>query len=247
MSTAYGYLRCSGRSQLDGDTWQRQDDAIVSCAGQKCLTLDRSFREEAVPGKTEEDHRPAFQEMVAAMLREGVKVVIVESLDRLARGYAIQEQLITYLASKGLTLIAANTGEDITAAMMGDPMKRALVQMQAVFAELDKNLIVAKLRKARERKRSNFGRAEGRKPFGYMSGGSRSADIPNPAEYPVLKVIHDMQAEGLSAEIIASRLNLLLLNSRTGKPWRASVIRKILSRNRISPCCPNQESKLLSI
>ena len=103
--------------------------------------------------------------MVSAIIRNGVDTIVVESLDRLAREYRIQEQLLIYLASKGINLIAANTGENITKAITDDPMKKAMVQMQGIFAELDKSLLVKKLRKARENKRKVHGKCEGRKSY----------------------------------------------------------------------------------
>ena len=39
--------------------------------------------------------------------------------------------------------------------------------MQGVFAELDKSMLVAKLKKARDAKKAKTGRCEGRKPYGY--------------------------------------------------------------------------------
>ena len=39
--------------------------------------------------------------------------LFVESLDRLAREYRIQEQMLIYLASKNINLIASNTGENV--------------------------------------------------------------------------------------------------------------------------------------
>ena len=166
LTPAVAYLRVSGGGQLSGDGFTRQSSACVLCAAQQGYEITAEYYEEAVPGKTDMEGRPAFQEMVASLLGNGCRVIIVEGLDRLAREYRIQEQLIIYLASKGLTLISANTGENVTEAMMGDPMRRALVQIQGIFAELDKNMIVAKLAKARKRKRENGGKCEGRKPYG---------------------------------------------------------------------------------
>jgi len=51
--------------------------------------------------------------------------------------------------------------------MQADPMMKAMVQMQAVFAELDKSLLVRKLKKARRLKKQRNGHCEGRKPFGF--------------------------------------------------------------------------------
>ena len=118
-----------------------------------------------VSGKKGEADRPAFQEMLSEILKDGVRTVVVEGLDRLAREYRIQETLLIYLASKGIDLISAGTKENVTEAIMADPMRKALVQIQGVFAELEKNLLVKKLRVARERKRKETGKCEGRKSY----------------------------------------------------------------------------------
>ena len=78
----------------------------------------------------------------------------------------IQETLLIYLTSKGVDLISARTEENITQAVKDDPLKKALVQIQGVFAELEKNQLVRRLRKGRERKLAATGRCDGRKPYG---------------------------------------------------------------------------------
>ena len=45
--------------------------------------------------------------MLTAILSNGVRTVIVERLDRLAREYGVQEQLLVYLAAKGVALCTA--------------------------------------------------------------------------------------------------------------------------------------------
>ena len=67
----------------------------------------------------------------------------------MARDLQVQIQLCTYIASKNIHLISANTGENITQAILNDPMRKAMVQIQGVFAELDKSLVVRKLRNGR--------------------------------------------------------------------------------------------------
>ncbi len=219
---AVGYSRCSGASQVDGDTWDRQSEAIKSCCVSKGLTLIHEYRDEAVPGKSGEESRPGFQRMVSDLLGNGCRTIVIESLDRLARQYDIQQQLATYLASKGLTLISSNTGEDITAALMGDPMRRALVQIQGIFAELDKNLLIAKLRKARERQKEATGRSEGRKPYG--------EDPNRPEETPVLEEMRRLSVKYVPTDV-AYHLNQQGLKTRYGKPWIAPTVSRILARH----------------
>jgi len=131
------------------------------CKGSSYV-IDGIYKE-AVSGTKDEADRPEFKAMVSAIMRNGVDTIIVESLDRLAREYRIHEQMLIYLAAKGITLIAANTGENITKAISADPMKKAMIQMMGIFSELDKSLLVKKLRQARERVKQEIGKCEGRK------------------------------------------------------------------------------------
>lgn len=160
---AFGYIRVSGKGQIEGDGFRRQEAEIEAYAKAHKIEIVNVYREEGISGTADEAHRPAFQAMVEAILRNGVRTIIVEGLDRLAREYRIQETLLVYLASKGIELIAARTGENVTEAVLADPMRKALVQIQGVFAELEKGLLVKKLRVAREQKRDVTGKCEGRK------------------------------------------------------------------------------------
>ena len=157
---AVGYLRVSSSNQKEGDGFERQEDVINRYAEKYGVEILRVFKDD-ISGTTDEESRPAFQDMVSDLLKNGVRTVIVEGLDRLAREYRIQETLLIYLASKGITLINARTEENITEAVMTDPMRKALVQIQGVFAELEKNLLVKKLRVARERIREKKGKCGG--------------------------------------------------------------------------------------
>ncbi len=160
---AYGYLRVSGKGQIVGDGFERQKECITKYAEQNGITIAKFYQEEGVSGVTTENNRPAFQQMISDILKNGVRTIIVERMDRLARDFAVQQHLVVYLASKEITLIGADTDQDITADIMGDPMKKALVQMQGIFSELEKNMLVKKLRNARRRKTNENGKCEGRK------------------------------------------------------------------------------------
>lgn len=223
MTKAVAYMRCSSKASFFGDTWVRQAESINECAESQSLELTLFWQERAIPGKTEEQDRPAFQDMVASLLENGCKIIIVESLDRLAREYRVQEQLVIYLASKKLTLISANTGENITDAMMGDPMRRAMVQIQGILAELDKNMLIARTRKARERLRAKNGKCEGRKSY------PRNAN-----ETAVVNLMLSYESSGFGTQKIAERLNQAGIKTRYGKVWNAGTIFKILRRLRSS-------------
>jgi DNA invertase Pin-like site-specific DNA recombinase len=219
---AFGYLRVSGQGQVSGDGFPRQREAIESYSKKYGYTVVQWFQDEGVSGTLEETHRPAFQDMVQVILKNGVQTVIVEGLDRLAREYRIQETLLIYLASKGITLLSARTEENVTEAIQADPMKKALIQIQGVFSELEKSLLVKKLRAARERKRQLEGKCEGRKSIKEQSP-------------EVLKVIKSLRKtkpgqKRRSYNEIAQELNRRGLYTVSGKPFSGSNVQKILSR-----------------
>lgn len=230
MEPAFGYTRVSGHSQIDGDGHVRQTEAIHSFASKCDYQVLQVFREDAVPGKSELEDRPQFQAMIAECLAQGVTTIVVEALDRLAREYRVQEQLLIYLATKGFSLIAANTGENVTEALMGDPMRRALVQIQGILAELDKNLIVSKLMKARKRKRENGGRCEGQPRYGWRAlrenGESKLVEVPN--EQAVIETVKTLNKNGWKSSDIAAELNKADMKPRYGDRWHPMQIRRIL-------------------
>jgi DNA invertase Pin-like site-specific DNA recombinase len=165
--------------------------------------------------------------MLTAILSNGVRAVIVERLDRLAREYMVQEQLLVYLAAKGITLWNASTGENVTEAVAADPMKKAVIQIQGVFAELEKSLLVNRLAKARERKRAENGKCEGAKSW---------EETEPERKEEILKAIKKMrrkprnQGRPSSYQAIADCLNAEGLQPLRGGAWSAQLVRSFHSR-----------------
>lgn len=164
MKQVYAYLRVSSRGQVENHGFHRQLTTIKSYCEKNDYQIAEIF-EEQVSGTKDEQDRPVFKNMISVILDNGIKTVLVESLDRLARELLIQGQLLAYLCTKEITLISASTGENVTEAIKGDPMRKAMIQMQGVFSELDKSLLVRKLLKAREKIRSEKGKCEGPKSY----------------------------------------------------------------------------------
>ncbi len=219
---AYAYIRVSGKSQLTGNGFDRQEETILAYAAKSGYEIVEVFKEEAVSGTKGEADRPAFQEMMTAILRDGIRTVIIEGLDRLAREYRIQETLLIYLASKGVTLISARTEEDVTEAIHSDPMRKALVQIQGIFSELEKNLLVKKLRNAREKVRSEKGKCEGRK--GYMESEQHEE---------LLKRIKELRRKKpkqkrMTYQQVADRLNEEGFKTASGKPFTSMIVVNLL-------------------
>jgi DNA invertase Pin-like site-specific DNA recombinase len=209
---AFGYIRVSGESQVNGDGPIRQRNAISKYAKEHGFRVARWFEENAVSGTVESTDRPAFNEMLEALLSNGTKTILIEKLDRIARDVFIQEGTIKVLKEKGFELISVAEPD-----LCSDDMYRvAMRQMMGVFAELDRKSIVYKLRAARQRKKTATGRCEGRMPYGFREG-----------EQQIIDRIKADRAAGKNYEQIARDLNAEGIKPRTGK-WYPANVRKIV-------------------
>jgi DNA invertase Pin-like site-specific DNA recombinase len=217
---AVGYCRVSSTGQQKtGTGLDRQEQTIRSYAKQAGYKLVKVYHE-AFTG-TEND-RPIFETMLADILDNGCRHIVCECLDRLARDLSVQLQIIALLANKGITLINAMTGQNCTSPT--DPMSLAMIQVQGAFAQLDKNLLVRKLKKGRQARKEKTGACEGRKPYGFYPGESKILDR--------IKQLHrkPQGEKRLGPYEIATILNKENLPTRKGTPWHGCTIRRIIER-----------------
>ena len=151
---------------MEGDGFTRQLKAIREYAAAHDIKIVNVYREEGVSGTKESADRPASSELITALHANGVRVVIIEKLDRLARDLMVQEAIIADLRKHGFELVSVAEPD----LMANDPTRILVRQMMGAVAQYEKSQIVLKLRGARMRKRAKEGRCEGRNPYGYNDG-----------------------------------------------------------------------------
>jgi DNA invertase Pin-like site-specific DNA recombinase len=212
MTKAFAYLRVSGKGQVEGDGFPRQMAAIKAYAKQHGIRIVKLFREEGVTGSKETMDRPAWVEMMAALHSNGVKTIIIEKLDRLARDLMVQEACIADLRKNGFTLVSVQEPD----LMATDATRVLMRQLLGAVAQYEKTQIVIKLRAARNRMKAREGRCEGRKPFGHYEGEQAAIER--------MKAL----AATMSTRAIAAKLNTEGVLTRSGKPWRDAVVGRIL-------------------
>src|ERR1700679_2981538 len=100
----FAYLRVSSLGQTQGDGYDRQILACETYANGNGYEIVEIFRE-SMTGKSELEDRPALSELLAALEENGIKTVICERLDRIARDLMIQETIISDMQKRGYTLI----------------------------------------------------------------------------------------------------------------------------------------------
>jgi len=223
-SKAVSYLRVSGKAQVDGDGFPRQREAIARYAKAHGVELVGEYRDEGVSGTRELDDREALSDVLARVQSNGIRIVIVERADRLARDLVVGEMILAEFRKLGAQVIAADSGADLTA---GDdnPTAKLIRQVLGAVSEFEKSVLVAKLKASRVRKRRAEGKCEGRKAFG-----------EKPGELEVVGRIRKLRrkpkkGERLSFEKIARQLNAEGIRSRMGKPWGESSVRAIYKRS----------------
>jgi DNA invertase Pin-like site-specific DNA recombinase len=160
MTNCLAYLRTSSQSNVDGDSETRQLDAISHYAKTNKLNIVGSYWDKAVSGEDDISERPQFSAMLDHIEGNGVRMVVVEGADRLARSVMAQELAVMACQERGIQIITSS-GQNLTES--DDPAKVAMRQMASVFSQFEKSRLVGKLAAARKRKREADGKCEGRK------------------------------------------------------------------------------------
>lgn len=210
---AFGYLRVSSSGQIEGDGFPRQRAAITKWAAANGLQIVRWFEERGVSGKTELENRPALQDLLEALASNGVRTVVIEKLDRLARDLMVQETILAEFRKQSFELVSV-AEPDLCS---DDPSRTMVRQIFGAISQYERAMIVSKLRGARQRMRAKSGRCEGRKPYGTRDG-----------EQAIIDRMVKLRAAGGNFEHIARELVATGAMSRSGKPWRPATIRRIL-------------------
>jgi DNA invertase Pin-like site-specific DNA recombinase len=105
--------------------------------------------------------RPAEPLTEAAIASNGARTIIVETASRFARDLMVQEVGFAKLQALGIKLVAADSPHSF---LDDTPTSKLIRQILGAVSEFDKAMIVAKLKGARERKRTLTGmKVEGRK------------------------------------------------------------------------------------
>ena len=216
---AVSYIRVSSKGQADGDGPDRQRQAIVRFAQSNRLAIVEEYSDLGVSGTKELSDRPGLARLIDRLESNGVRTVVVERADRLARDLMVQEVILSQFAKIGARILTAD-GVDLTSS--DDPTRRLIRQVLGAVAEFEKNVLVLKLRAARERKRAKGERVEGVKPYGHF-----------PAERAIVERMRQLRrkpAKGRRASVasIAERLNAEGHTNRAGREWSPQMVHHVL-------------------
>ncbi len=126
------YLRVS----TDQQTVENQRLALAAVAERRGWKVVATYEDCGISGAKGRDKRPGFDAMLKDASRRRFDVLMFWSVDRLGRSTAAVSAALAELEGAGVVIYADKEGMDATT-----PHGRAMLQMAAVFAELERGMI----------------------------------------------------------------------------------------------------------
>ncbi len=163
MVTCVAYYRTSSASNVgeDKDSRKRQEDAVKAYAARNGMEIVGEYYDAAVKGGESVNEREGFREMLDYISGNGARTILVENASRFARDLIVQLTGYDFLKKQGISLIPVDCPNHFKEETPTAVMVR---QILGAVSEFEKSGLVDKLKKARDRKRNDTGRCEGRKP-----------------------------------------------------------------------------------
>jgi len=219
MEKAYGYIRVSGKGQINGDGFARQEKAINDYAKAKGIEIVRIYKEKGVSGTIK--NRPALTDMMISLIQNGrgIHTVIIERIDRLARDLMVQETILDDMNKNGVSIISVTDGD----LLENDPTRKLVRQVLGAIAEYDKEMTVQKLRGARNRKKALTGKCEGRKSY-HESNPELIAEIKRLRRKP-------RNGKRLSIKKCVESLTTAGFKTATGKSFTVSRLENVIYKS----------------
>ncbi len=218
-TTCVAYFRTSSAANVgaEKDSLPRQQAAVRAYAKAHRLQIVHEFHDAAVSGADAVMDRAGFADMLGYLLGNGARVVLVENASRFARDLVVQITGHDLLKSHGITLIPVDAPNHFTDETPTAVMVRSIL---GAVSQFEKEALVAKLRKARDRKRAATGRCEGAKP-----------SLPPEHIATARRLARKSPRTGAARSLrqIGAELARLGMKGRSGNPYAAQSVRRMLA------------------
>jgi DNA invertase Pin-like site-specific DNA recombinase len=209
MKTACAYFRTSSATNADGDSRPRQEAAIKAYAQANGIEIVRAFYDAAVSGADPVEGRPGFADMMAYMLGNGARIMLVENASRFARDLTVQLLGHALLKKHGIELIPVDAPTYFTDET---PTARMVRSILGAVSQFEKEALVLKLRKARERS-------------GRLGGNPNWLPVP----VGTIQAAKAAASKGLSLRAIAIELASNGHCALSGRPYGPQSIKRMVT------------------
>lgn len=223
-----GYVRVSTNGQAENglglDVQREQIQRWAKAHGHKLVKV---ISDEGVSGTKNAWERPGLTDILALLEQELAEGVVVARLDRLARSLTVQEAVLATIWKHDATVFTCDIGQ-VLMDDPDDPMRTAMRQMAGVFSQLERAMLVKRLRDARKHKAKLGGHGVGAVPFGFQSDGWGL--VEDPTEQETVGLIKKLHAEGRNTVQIAAELNDRGHLTRRQAAWYPASVGRVVKR-----------------
>ena len=222
---AVGYVRVSTVNQVEnGEGLEIQRRKITEYCKDKGIALKEIYEDAGISGAVRD--RAGLLRLLKDCEKSLIKRVIICKHDRLSRELTTAIWVETQFKKYDIELNSV-TDPDYD---MDDPLQKAFKRIADVFAELEKDVIAARLKDGRINNAKNGERGSGAIAFGYVK--TESGLMVNREEAEWVKKIFRWSSQERSYAYIIGRLNEAGLKTRRSKPFQTESIKYIL-RNKM--------------
>jgi len=218
------YVRVSSHNSADhAESLEIQRRKILDYCKEKNLHLDRVYEDKGISGTIKD--RPALLELLKDCEAGRVKKLVVYKQDRLSRELTVALWLETQFKKYDVEVISVADPEyDLE-----DPLQKAFKHIADIFAELDRDTVVMRLREGRINNAKNGERGSGPVPYGYKKVGD--VLIIDAEESKWVDKIFRWKVKGIRYSEILNRLNKAGVTTKRGKRFSAAALTYLLKNN----------------
>ncbi|WP_045875827.1 recombinase family protein [Pseudofrankia sp. DC12] len=216
------YLRRSTDDEHQPYSIEVQDERLRSYVdSQPNWVVALRFADDASGATTQ---RKDLQRALSAARNGLIDVLLVYRVDRLSRSLRDTVQLLEELDKAKVVFRSATEPIDTST-----PMGRMLLQLLAMFAQFERDMIIDRVIGGMERKASKGLWMGGRRPFGYQVDKTANQLIIDETEAPIIRTIFDLYIrERLGTRAIAKTLNSRGYRTTVGGPWSGHQVIRVL-------------------
>jgi len=220
---ALAYLRTSSATSVGGDTDKRQRAAIEGFATANGVEIIGEYYDADVSGTDPVERRPGFRDMVARIMGNGVRLILIEDASRFARDILVRETGLRMVRDLGVRVVTAS-GTDLTD--NSNPEANFIRQVLCAASEAEKQRLVLKMRAARDRNATARGYRTDHRPAG--AGAYKTVHdairelVANDPAMPLQAIADAVTARGLVAMVGRGD------DKRPGKPFHTVQISRFI-------------------
>jgi DNA invertase Pin-like site-specific DNA recombinase len=223
------YVRVSTRGQSENG-YGRADQVrkIRGWCRRNGHTICGEVAFDQASGTTPVDKREGFMDALSRVRDGRCEGLVMLNLGRIARLLTVQEAALAMVWASGgrvFTVDASEVLQDDPA----DPMRTAIRQMMAVFHQLDRAMVIARLQGGRQVKREAGGYAYGRPPLGQRVEDKEL--VPDPAQQETVRRILELHQGGTSLRGIIAVLEQEGRPTARGGRWHPQTVAQVIARH----------------